>query len=67
MEIEKCKEKVEIRQIPDEIKTLNAIADLLEMKQGNYDRTLELFAKSNTKFSIYIFTDEKTKKYFSEL
>jgi len=55
MEIEKYKEKVESKQIPDEIKTLNAIPALFEMKQCNDDTALERFVKSDTKSPLNLY------------
>lgn len=54
-EIKKCKEKLESRQIPDEIKALNGMAARLEIKKGNYDKALEFFAKSDTKSPLNMY------------
>jgi len=47
-EADKCKQKLESRQNPFELRRLNAILALLELKQDNYDEALEYFSEADT-------------------
>ncbi len=48
-ELEKCQKMIMKRNNPEEIKSLHTMYGLLEMQNGNHDKTLDHFAKADNK------------------